>query len=504
VAIIFRWRGGDLPAHWFRVALVKRNGFQIWNNQWFGGHHTLGYGALFPVLGAAIGFWTVAVLSAGLSAILADLLIRGGLGRRCLPASLWFAAGTVTNVAVGRMPFALGMTVGLGALVAAQRRRWVLTTLLTLGTAAASPVVSAFLAIVFVAWAWIERGRERRRFELLALAAVAPVLVIAVLYPQGGSFPFRWQALVVTLAVCVLAVLLVPPAHRLLRAVAVVYGLVAVVAFVVPTPLGANVTRLGMYAAAPVLLTLVSVRRTLLVAALAGLWFWQWSPAFDAIARSGRDLSTQRDYYVPLLDYMGRVDAQDDRTEVVPTARHWESAYVAASFPIARGWERQLDIRFNRLFYEPGLTAAAFHDWLREEGVDRVALPDAALDDAGKQEAALLRTGLPFLRRAWSNAHWTVWDVVDSPGLVDGPATVVKIDADSILLAVGGPGDVMLRVRGSAYWRTDPAVCVESTKDDWVVLHDPPTGLLKVYLDGSHLVSGSSDPCKGVVIPGAD
>ena len=75
------------------------------------------------MLGAAIGFWTVAVLSAGVSAVLVDVLIRGALGRRCLPASLWFAAGTVTNVAVGRMPFALGLTVGVGALVAAQRRR---------------------------------------------------------------------------------------------------------------------------------------------------------------------------------------------------------------------------------------------------------------------------------------------------------------------------------------------------------------------------------------------
>src|ERR1700748_366548 len=87
-AIGMRWRGGDLPAHWFRVALVRRNGFQIWNNQWFGGHHTLGYGALFPVLGAAVGLWTVAVASAGLSALLADVLIRTGLGRPCLAASL--------------------------------------------------------------------------------------------------------------------------------------------------------------------------------------------------------------------------------------------------------------------------------------------------------------------------------------------------------------------------------------------------------------------------------
>ena len=42
----------------------RAHGFEIWNNLWFGGHHTLGYGALFPVLGAAFGIWTVAVASA--------------------------------------------------------------------------------------------------------------------------------------------------------------------------------------------------------------------------------------------------------------------------------------------------------------------------------------------------------------------------------------------------------------------------------------------------------
>jgi len=283
---------------------------------------------------------------------------------------------------------------------------------------------------------------------------------------------------------------LVPPQHHLVRTTAVLYGVAAIAAFVIPTPLGANLTRLGMYAAAPVLLALVSVRRTVLVGALVGLWFWQWSPAFDAIARSERDLSTQRDYYVPLMRYLGSVGAADDRTEVVPTARHWEAAYVAAAFPIARGWERQLDIRFNHLFYEPGLTAARFRDWLKEEGVDRVALPDAALDDAGKQEAALLDEDLPFLRQVWSNPHWRVWEVVDSPGLVEGPAHVVGVDAQGIDLDISGPGDVIVRVRGSAFWRTDPAVCVEVTDADWMVLRNPPLGPLRLFVDGSHLVSG--------------
>ena len=88
------------------------------------------------------------------------------------------------------------------------------------------------------------------------------------------------------------------------------------------------------------------------------LLFWQWSPAFDAILRAGDDPSVERSYYAPLIGHLASVGAENRRTEIVPTARHWETAFVAARYPIARGWERQLDIRFNGLFYDDDLTAA--------------------------------------------------------------------------------------------------------------------------------------------------
>jgi len=494
VAITLGWRGSDLPAHFFRVALVERDGFEVWNNQWFGGHHTLGYGALFPVLGATFGIWPVAVASAATSALLADVLITRGLGRRCVPASLWFAVGTVTNVAIGRLPFALGMAIGLGALVAAQARRPVLTVVLVVATAGASPVVSAFLALVFAAWAWTSTGALRRRFAVLSGLAVVPVLAVALLFPQGGTFPFRFPALVATLVACLGVGLLVPQQHRLVRTVAAMYALASIAVFLVPSPLGANLTRFGMYAAGPVLLALVTRRAAIAVLAPL-LLFWQWSPSLDAILRAGGDASTERAFYVPLLQHLGSVDAENRRTEVVPTARHWETAFVAGTFPIARGWERQLDIRFNGLFYDDDLTPEAYHQWLLDEGVDRVALADAPLDNAGEQEAALLEQGLPFLRPVWSDRHWRVWEVVDATGVIDGPATVVDTTADTVTLDVHRPGDITLRVRGSAFWRTDPTVCVEPTDDGWLQLRAVPAGRLEVFLAESDLLSDGVDPC---------
>ncbi len=484
LAIGLRWRGSDLPAHFFRVAIVERNGFEIWNNLWYGGHHTLGYGVLFPVLGAAFGIWPVAIVSAGASAFLADVLIRQGTGRRCLMASLWFAAGTVTNVAIGRLPFALGLAIAIAALVAAQRRWIALTGVLTLATAAASPVVGAFLALVLLAWAWASVGRLRLQLLALSALAIAPVLVIAVVYPQGGTFPFRWQALLLTLIVSAALLTLVPANYLVVRRSTALYAVSAVVAFVVPTPLGANLTRLGMYAAGPVLLALVPLG-VAVIGLVPLLLFWQWSPAVDAISRAGKDPSIERSYYSPLIAFLASVGAETGRVEVVPTARHWEAAYVAARFPIARGWERQLDIRFNPLFYEDELSAAAYHRWLLESGVEWVAVPDVALDDSAVEEAALIARGMPFLHPAWSNSDWHVYQVIDSRGLVDGPADVLAVDIDSVTLDVTAPGDVMVRLRASAFWRTDPPVCVEATDEGWIVLRDVPVGRIVVEVDES-------------------
>ena len=495
ITILMRWRGSDLPAHFFRVGLVERDGLVGWNNYWFGGHHTLGYGVLFPVLGALVGVWTVAVASSVLSALLVDILIRRAVGHPNWWASLWFAVGTMTNVAIGRLPFALGLVVALGALVAAQSRRLVLAAVLTVGTAAASPVVSVFLLLIFAAWALTLEGQERRSFATLSAAAIAPVLIISKLYPQGGMFPFRWTALLWTLVVCVLVLVLVPARYRLVRYVAVLYGLASIVAFLLPTPLGANITRLGMYAAAPVLLTLAPLTAVVAVVGFSALIWWQWSPALDAILRARDDPSIEEAYYRPLLNFFATVDAQNTRVEIVPTGRHWETAFVATEVPIARGWERQLDRRFHPLFYDGDLTDSELHQWLRESGVGYVALADTTLDDSGVEEAALIEANPPYLRLVWQNEHWRVWRVIDSTGLIDGPAKLNDFGVDTVSLQVLAPGDVLVRVRASAFWSSTPPVCIEPTEDGWIVLRDVRPGPLELKLDETALVD-PDDPCE--------
>ena len=94
-----------------------------------------------------------------------------------------------------------------------------------------------------------------------------------------------------------------------------------------------------------------------------------------------------------------------------------------------RGWERQLDIAYDPLFYQAGpLTPTEYRTWLLANGVSFVALADAQLDYAATAEAGLLRSGeVKGLRAVWHTASWQLWTVVGSHGLATGPATVVAL-----------------------------------------------------------------------------
>jgi hypothetical protein len=53
--LLFEPRPGDLAAHVFRAELFGREGFTIWNGDWYGGHHTPAYSVLVPPLSWLVG-----------------------------------------------------------------------------------------------------------------------------------------------------------------------------------------------------------------------------------------------------------------------------------------------------------------------------------------------------------------------------------------------------------------------------------------------------------------
>ncbi len=495
LAVAVGWRGSDLPAHLLRMHLVERDGFEVWNNFWYGGHHTAAYGFAFAVLSALVGIWTVAVASAALSAFVLDRLIVIATGRRNVWASLWFAAGTLTNVAIGRLPFALGMTFGLLAVLAALVRRRLSAGAAAIATGLASPVASTFLAVIFTAWAIVEprrrrscggaggcvaRSRGHRRIPVSAGRDVR--LRVAAVPVDGGGVRHRRRARAAA------AQGRAGERHRVRRGrgndvrrpePARVEHRPARDVRRRPSaadPRSGPAPRPGRARSATAVVAVVTGDRR-------------------SDARAGADPSTTEQYYAPLRRYLHSVDADTERIEIVPTFRHWEAAYVAADLPLARGWERQLDRRFNPVLYEPALTADDYRAWLLQSGVRYVALPDAQLDYSGEAEAALLERDQPFLIPVFHSTNWQVWEVVDSPGLVDGPAELIHVGTEVLRVRVLDEGDVVVRVHTSAYWASEPALCIEGTPDDWIVLRDAKPGVVELFLDETDVFQ-LDDPCE--------
>ena len=190
---------------------------------------------------------------------------------------------------------------------------------------------------------------------------------------------------------------------------------------VVHTPMGSNIERYGVLLAGPLLLcarrrrtgALAEAAASSLAAALAlcvaAVWV-AWGPgARDA---RGRGKRIDRGLLLrPRRALPGRAcrrpPAGPVRVEVPLTRSHWEAALLAPTVSLARGWEKQLDTRFDGVLLAPGLTASAYERWLHRQAVAYVALPDTPLDPSSAQEGRLIRGGLPFLREVFASRHWT-------------------------------------------------------------------------------------------------
>jgi hypothetical protein len=388
----------------------------------------------------------------------------------------------------GRVAYGLGIAVGMLALLALVRGWTGAALVLAVLTSLASPIAGAFLALAGLAYTLAEPRRARdgsglpgvsrgrswwgldRSWGLrplgfaLAAFALAPILVLAAAFPEGGWEPFEpllfWPVLA---AVAIVALVLArseaelaPPVRRMLMAGAWLYVSVLVGAFLLRTPVGANAARLGALLGAPLAVGLLWERRCLALALLApALLYWQLeAPINDFVALAGNP-SVSASYYAPLNAELLRLAAgRPVRVEVPMTEAHWESVYLPehSQILLARGWERQLDTRYDALFYRPGLTPSAYRSWLDQNAVSYVALPDAPLDSAGRQEGRLVAGGLPYLLGVWHSAHWRLFAVRGATALAQSPARLSSVGPQSFTLRAPRAGDFTVRMRFTPYW----------------------------------------------------
>jgi hypothetical protein len=455
----------DLAAHLLRAKLFATEGFGLWNNWWYAGHNTPGYSVLFPPLAAALSPQVVGAASAVGTAALFEALAHRRFGREALLGSLWFGAATAVDLFTGRLTFAFGLLPAFGAALALQRRRDGLAGALAVLTALASPVAALFAALAAVATA-IGRRTTASRVRALAVAAGAlvPVLILVVLFPEGGSEPFTLATLWPVLLIAVGALLALRGDDRTLRAGIVLYLAGCLAAYLITTPVGSNAARLAPLLGGPVAALLWWPRhRWLLAVAALPLLYIQWqAPVRDVRTASG-DPSTTVAYYQPLLRFLARQPGPPFRVEIPFTKFHWEAYEVAPAFPLARGWERQLDTKDNSLFYgHTGPNSQAYRQWLHELAIRFVAVSAATPDYSAIRETALIDRGLPYLRLVWHTRDWRVYAVRRATPLVQGPARLRAVGANSVALEVTGTGPVLVRVRFTPYWAlTGTPGCVE-------------------------------------------
>jgi hypothetical protein len=326
------------------------------------------------------------------------------------------------------------------------------------------------------------RPKLRLWSSVVGAAAVAPVLTVAFVFPERGEMPFQRRDALLLLGACVLFVVVVPAVHRSLRLGAAIYASACVVVFMVASPIGLNVGRYGQMLAAPLLVCAMSTRRRVATAmAFAAFVGWAFAPIVETIRDAHIDVSAARSYYQPLLAFLDPSAHPGARVEIPLTRRHWEAYYVARTVPLARGWERQLDVTDNPLFYGAPLDPNSYHAWLTTNRVRWVALPDAVLDGSSGAEALLLGQGLPYLRLAWTDAHWRVWEVVDARPFVDGPAQLLSFGVDQFTLDVTGPGPVEVGVRASQHWAVAGGHGCATSDGAWLKLLGLPRGRIVIH-----------------------
>ncbi len=389
-----------------------------------------------------------------IAAVISALLLGVLLARHRVPrpraAALWVAIALWTELSAGRAAFTLGLAAGLGCVAVADvslartKRDLIAAAVLALLCCLLSPVAAVFVGVVAAAFAVSRRWSQA---AAIAVGASLPLAAMALL-SDGGAQPIIVQNWLPPMLAVAAVLLLIPRRWQLVRAGAIIYGLGVVLTCLVPSLVGSNVARLGELLAGPLLAGMASARhRWLLAIALGAAAVWQ-------VAQPIADLEQgNAPAYAPqtaaLVRELRALHADTARVEAVPQYGHWESQELASVVPLARGWERQLDIERNPLFYGGVLTPAAYYSWLQYNAVRYVAISAARPDPAGVAEAATVREGQPWLVLVWHNASWRLYRVTGTEPLASPPATVTGSTPAQITLRLDRTGTTIVRVHWS-------------------------------------------------------
>lgn len=458
---LFANSGGDLAAQDAWAEFVGRHPDSAYNLAWYGGMHPVSYSVVSPYLMSLIGVRSTMMVAGTVSAALTALiLVRVRAVRNPLACALAGVFAFLCNALSGRVTFGLGMMVALGAVAAVfcwpyrwRTKRWakgaVAAPLAALATAA-SPVAGLFLGVI--AAALFLNGRRPGAYVL----GLPPVVVVALsswLFPFSGTQPMSLASTSLPFLYGVLVFLFVPKQWRTIRTAAAVYAIGTLLTWAIDSQIGSNVSRLPMLFAGVALLAVLpyTVPRSrkwyALLLAFAGLNFWIGFKGVDDMVRTAPTAAWTREL-APIVSKLQQYKAERGRVEVVPAKSHREASALAPYVNLARGWNRQADMKRNPLFYDKDrtLTAADYRAWLDRWAVHYVVLPSGTPDTGAEQEAELVQEGQPYLKRLWGDDNWQLFAVKEPTPLAEAPAVIQQAGEEEIVLRVTEPGRVTIRV----------------------------------------------------------
>lgn len=454
--------GGDFAAHAYQRSLFLSHGFTLWDDHWYAGRYSyVGYSVLYYPLAAVCGIRLLAVLEVAAGAGAFALLLGRAWGGGARWASRAFALLWAGVAVTGEFPFALGVALALGALLALQAgRRWT-GAAFTMLTLAASPVALVLLAVVLAGAAVARRAPLREHAVPAAGLGFALVAegVLLRLFPVRGTLGFPAVEAAEAAAFCLGGIALTWRLRRaaVLQGVLGVYLIAVVLTFAVPSGLGHDIARVRLLAL-PLALLIVALRRwrpwPVAAAAVVLAGVWNVAPLAAQWNRSESDRSRHAAAWDFTLRYLHLHLQPGYRVEAVDTTEHWPAFYLAKSgIPLARGWFRQDDFPTNALLYR-AFTQAEYVRWLRNLGVRYVVLPAAPLDHSSRREAELLRSGRSGLQPVASDRYATVFAVPRPRPIVSPPGRLLALQESRLVVSAPRAGTYRIAVHWSPYWRT--------------------------------------------------
>ncbi|TWE10086.1 hypothetical protein [Rudaeicoccus suwonensis] len=443
-------RAPDLAAQVARANVARGDGLPVWWGGWFGGINLPSYSTVVPISMATFGVRATGVTAVFASSYGGSKLVRDALRPRAGAIAIAVAQGA--DLLNGRVTFTVGAAVAIWALVALRYHFAKTAVVLSVASFLCSPLAGFFVGLIAVTVA-ITRPDHRRTAIASAVALLAAAGALAVLFPGTGTMPFSFTDTLPAGFACLLVIAIC--ANRTIRVTAALLILSFIPLLIEPLAIGNNVTRLAWLAAVPAVVAYGRVQRAWLVVAAASVAIW---PIGDLSGQlhAAHQPSSHFAFYENLAQAIQQNERVSGsamlgrRVEMIDTKNHWGTVYMAG-FSLARGWDRQADRADNAIFYVPdALNAVTYREWLDSLAVGYVAVPNAPLDYASVKEAALVRSGLPYLKLVWSNPDWQLYAVTDPAPLATG-ATVTSVDSHGIDLQTQAGEVIDLKVRYSAY-----------------------------------------------------